>query len=203
MAVDTRKLLEQRILEWGRGRIFFISDFNDIASYDCIRHSLCTLVREKFIVRLSRGIYCFPKTEGEYSVNYVFPDAAAIAEALAANEKIKIIPYGDEAAWQLGLTTLRVSSLKYLTDGSPRVIMIPGGKKIYLNHTSEVKMFAFVNRDMALLSSAIRGLGEDYICTEEKASILRRIVSSVPQNEYQEDIKLPPAWVSAIIEKYR
>ncbi len=38
---------------------------------------------------------------------------------------------------------MMISMQKYLTDGSPRVISLSATKKIYFNHTSEVKMFAF------------------------------------------------------------
>lgn len=76
---------------------------------------------------------------------------------------MRIIPYGDHAAYKLGLTGLQVSNLKYLTDGASRVINLSSDKKIFFNHTSEVKIFDFCNETMQMISAAIRALTEECI----------------------------------------
>ena len=73
------------------------------------------------------------------------PEPETIAYALAAKDRFRIIPYGDQAAYKLGLTGLRISDLKYLTDGDPRHIKLAKGRKVYFNHTSEVRMFDYCN----------------------------------------------------------
>lgn len=185
---------------WGRGRIFFLDDFACLCDPVSVRQFICGMVEEGFVIRLARGIYCYPRlAEGEYSSRMLLPDAETIAYALAAKENVRIIPYGDQAALKLGLTTITVSNQKYLTDGSPRVINLSADNKIYFNHTSEVKMFAFRNETMQLLSSAIRAFGKEYFEDEEKKRAIRAILKGVPEDEFNRDITLPPAWVGKII----
>ena len=192
--------MRSMIRDWGRGRIFFLDDFACLDDPVSVRQFICGMVDEGFVVRMARGIYCYPRlTEGEYSSRILLPDAETVAYALAAKENVRIIPYGDQAALKLGLTTMVVSNRKYLTDGSPRVINLTATNKIYFNHTSEVKMFAFRNETMQLLSSAIRALGKEYFDNEEKKRTIRAILKDVPEDEFDRDITLPPAWVGKII----
>ena len=192
--------MRSMIIGWGRGRIFFLDDFACLDDPVSVRQFICGMVDDGFVVRLARGIYCYPRlTEGEYTARMLLPDAETVAYALAAKENVRIIPYGDQAAFKLGLTTIVVSNQKYLTDGSPRVINLTATNKIYFNHTSEVKMFAFRNETMQLLSSAIRALGKEYFDSEEKKRAIRTILKDVPEEEFNRDITLPPAWVGKII----
>lgn len=191
--------LMSAISKWERGRIFYLEDFSYLNDPVNVRYYLCKLVEEGFIVRLARGIYCYPKVEGEYSMHLVKPHPDTIAHALAARENVRIIPYGDQAANELGLCSMVISNHKYITDGSPRVINLSAGKKIYFNHTSEVKMFAFCNSIMQKLSSAIRALGKEYFEDEEIIRRVREVLKDVPTAEYEKDINLPPAWVGKII----
>ena len=194
----TIDILRGTIRSWDRGRIFFIDDFATVESQWGVRFGLSKLAEEGMILRLARGIYCYPRIEGEYSMKAVIPDAETIAYAVAAKDRLRIIPYGDQAAYKLGLTGLRISDLKYLTDGAPRHIGLGKGKKIYFNHTSEVRMFDFCNETMQMVASAIRTLGADAIDTE-KTRIIHEHLMTVPENEFLKDIKLPPAWVQKII----
>ena len=194
----TIDILRETIRSWDRGRIFFIDDFATVESQWGVRFGLSKLAEEGMILRLARGIYCYPRIEGEYSMKAVIPDAETIAYAVAAKDRLRIIPYGDQAAYKLGLTGLRISDLKYLTDGAPRHIGLSKGKKIYFNHTSEVRIFDFCNETMQMVSSAIRTLGADAI-DAEKTRIIHEHLMTVPENEFLKDIKLPPAWVQKII----
>ena len=126
------------------------------------------------------------------------PTAESIAEALAAKERVRIIPYGDQAAYKLGLSGLQLSNLKYLTDGPSRVINLSEGKRIFFNHTSEVKMFDFCNDTMQMVSSAIRVLTGEGLDGEKKR-IIHKHLRSVPDNEFMKDITIPPAWVGEIM----
>lgn len=196
--IGTIDILRERIRSWDRGRIFFIDDFAMIESQWGVRFGLSQLAEEGMILRLARGIYCYPKIEGEYSMSATIPDPEKIAYALAAKDRFRIIPYGDQAAYKLGLTGLRISDLKYLTDGAPRHINLAKGRKVYFNHTSEVRMFDYCNETMQLVASAIRALGEEMIDAERKR-IIHEHLMTVPEKEFLKDITLPPAWVQKII----
>lgn len=192
--------MRSMIIGWGRGRIFFLEDFASLNDPMSVRQFICLLVDEGFVVRLARGIYCYPRlSEGEYSSRMILPDEETIAYALAARENVRIIPYGDFAAQKLGLTGMAVSCNKYLTDGSPRTINLSSTRKINFNHTSEVKMFAFCNETMQKLSSAIRVLGKEYFEDEGIKRKVRTILKDIPEDDYNRDITLPPAWVGLIM----
>ena len=187
----------EKIRKMERGSIFFIDDFIELGSPGSVRLSLMELKKQGLILRPARGIYCYPKIRDEYS-GFVVPSAETIAEALAKKERVRIVPYGDNAAFKLGLSGLRVSNLKYLTDGSSRVINLSSGQKIFFNHTSEVKIFDFCNETMQMISAAIRVLTEEYLDAEKKR-IIHKHLRTVPEEEFRKDITIPPAWVGEII----
>ncbi len=196
------KLVEDKIRKMGRGKIFFLQDFYGSEWGDVsVRMALSELAAKGTIIRLARGVYCYPRVVGEYGMKTLTPSEESIAEAIAAKENVRIIPFGDQAAYRLGLTTMRMSHLKYLTDGSPRQINLAKGRKIIFCHTSEVKMFAFRSETMQMISSAIRDLGEEYVCTEPKKRIIRQHLKKVSDADYAQDINLPPAWVGKIIQE--
>ena len=196
--LGTPKLVRDRIMGWERGRIFFHQDFVDMDSQGAVRIALSEMAREGFIFRLARGIYLYPQYSDGESHKAIIPSADTIAEAVAECELSRIAPYGDIAAKRLGLTSMSISEYRYLTDGAPRKISLSSGRKIWLNHTSEVKMFGYRNETMQLIASAIRYLGEEKI-TDWDESVLRDHLSKVPEKDFLRDIRIPPAWVQNIM----
>ena len=190
--------IRERALSLDRGRIFFTDEFADLESPVSVRTMLMKLVKEESIVRLARGVYCRPKLEGEYGIKMVLPSPETIAETVAAREKVRIIPYGDIAAQELGLSGMVVSDLKYLTDGADRRICLSKGRKIYFNHTDEVKVFGYRNETMRKVAFAVRFLGEDAIDAERRR-IIHGHLRTVPEEDFSRDILIPPAWVGKIL----
>ena len=195
--LGVQKLVLEKIRQMDRGTIFFIDDFIELGSSGAVRIALMELKKQGITLRLARGIYCYPQIRSEYS-GYITPTPETIADTLAKKERVRIIPYGDNAAYKLGLTGLQVSNLKYLTDGASRVINLSSGKKIIFNHTSEVKIFDFCNETMQMVSAAIRALTEECIDGEKKR-IIHQHLRTVPEEEFRKDITIPPAWVGKII----
>ncbi len=192
--------MRRMLSSWERGRFVFTDDFASLESQGSVRIGLCQLVKDGVLHRIARGIYYYAGITGDINVktSFVMPSEETIAYAVAERERIRIIPYGDQAAKKLGITGMSISMLKYLTDGAPRVINLAKGRKIYFNHTSEVKMFDFCNETMQMISSAIRALGTDMIGEREK-QILQEAIRKVPEKEFEKDITIPPAWVQAIM----
>lgn len=195
--IGVQQLVWEKIRKMERGSIFFIDDFIEIGSLGSVRLALMELKKQGLIVRPARGIYCYPRIHGEYS-GIITPSPESIAEALAAKERVRIVPYGDNAACKLGLTGMQVSNLRYLTDGASRTINLASGKKIFFNHTSEVKIFDFCNETMQMISAAIRVLTEESL-NPEKIRIIHKHLRTVPEDEFSKDISIPPAWVGKII----
>ena len=196
----TLKQMREMLRTWERGRFVFTDDFASLESLGSVRIGLCQLVKDGVLHRIARGIYYYAGITGDINVktSFVMPSEETIAYAVAERERIRIIPYGDQAARKLGITGMSISTLRYLTDGAPRVINLAKGRKIYFNHTSEVKMFDFCNETMQMISSAIRALGADMIGEREK-QILQEAIRKVPEKEFEKDIPIPPAWVQVIM----
>lgn len=195
----TQKQIYDCLLKGGRGKIFFAQDFTTLGTSDSIRQALCALTDDRIIVRLARGVYCFPRVVGEYNIHIIYPSKDEIAEAIAQKSQIRIAPYGDQAAYLMGFTGLQIGRYTYLTDGAPRRIGQKGGDIIFL-HTSEVRIFSFVNITMPLLSLAMRSVGKEGITPEIRECIRERL-SKVPQKELEHDIKLCPVWVADLLMK--
>lgn len=190
--------MRDMIRGWDRGRIFFLDDFATLESPGAVRFALLGMVKEGFIIRLARGVYCYPEISGEFAMKRIIPSDERIAHCFAEKEKVRIIPYGDQAAYKLELTTMRISDLKYLTDGAPRKINLSATRKIYFNHTDEVKMFGYRNETMQDIASAIRFLTEEMIDGERKR-VIHKHLRTVSEEDFRHDITIPPAWVGKII----
>ena len=61
-------------------------------------------------------------------------------------------------------------------------------------HTSELKVLSFRSDLMMRIVSAMRAIGEGKI-TDEQKRILKEHIKNVEEGDYNEDIKLAPAWV--------
>jgi len=192
-----QKQIYDELLRMGRGKIFFAQDFSIFGSSDSVRQALCMLTDDRIIERIARGVYCFPKVVGEYVMKTISPSKEEIANAIAEKSRVRIVPYGDQAAYLMGFTGLQIGKQTYLTDGAPRRIGQRNGDIVFL-HTSEVRIFSFKNRTMQLLSLAIRAVGKEGITSEIKENIKERL-TKVPKQELEHDIKLCPVWVADLL----
>ena len=175
----------RRLSRKGRGRIFFAQEFYDLYPESSVRYSLSNLVEEGQVL-------------SEHGMRMLLPETDEIARAVAAKTRVRIAPYGDQAAYLVGLTGMQISSTTYITDGAPRKIRLSNGRSIEFRHTSEMRIFAFRNRKMQLLSNAIRALGRDQIGIEEKETI-RWHLAGVSGEEFNADLQLCPEWVREIL----
>lgn len=194
MTDSAADIIEKRIARWKKGRIFFPSDFADIASDGAVRITLMRLCREEKIVRIATGIYCTPSIETKYGLGLIIPGAREIAKAVAKHDKIKICPSGAYAQNVLGLSTQVAANAWFITNGAPRKIKLGGKMQIIFTHSSRAKDSAYKSELMQLIVAAIKETGEGLLYDEEKA-ILKQHLSHVPQKEYEHDIKLAPIWV--------
>lgn len=187
----------KRLAKKGRGRIFFAQEYYELWPESTVRFALSNLVRDGEIARLARGIFCYPRLT-EHGMKMLLPDTDEIAKAVAHKTHIRIVPYGDQAAYIVGLTGFQFSSTTYLTDGAPRRIRLANGRTIEFRHTSEMRIFAFRSHRMQLISNAVRALGKDKIRVEEREA-LKWHLDSVKADEFEADIKLCPEWVREIL----
>lgn len=196
----TDNVVHERILSLERGAIFFPSDFDDIATDTAARQTLSRMVKSGEIIRVSRGIYCYPRSNPALGLDIIPPSAEDIAQRVAERDKVKIIPTGDQALNQLGLSTQVPGNAVYITNGARKKIKLGNGRSIVFRESNEFRLFDFKSRVMMLAVSAMRSIGKDKIADNILIAI-RKIVRNVSPEIYKHDIRLAPVWVRKQLEE--
>lgn len=192
--------VRKKILNLERGTIFFPSDFEDIATDVAIRQTLSRMVKSGEIIRVSRGIYCYPRSNETLGIDVIPPSAEDIAQRVAKRDMVKIIPTGDQALNKLGLSTQVPCNPVYLTNGARKKIDIGNGRKIVFRESNEFRLFEFKSEIMMLAVSAMRSIGRNKI-VEEILTAIKNIVRKVSPEQYSHDIRLAPMWVRKKLEE--
>lgn len=187
-----------RIEQMEKGSIFFPSDFMDISSSDAIRQTLSRMVKKGSIKRIAQGIYCIPRENKMLGLE-IMPTSDEIAKRVAERDKVKIVPTGDTALNQTGLSTQIPVNTVYMTNGARKQIVLANGNKIIFRESNELRIFEFVSRLMMLVVSAMRTIGESLI-TDSQVERLKELSNKVSLQEYNHDIMLAPAWVRKKLE---
>ncbi len=151
------------------------------------------------IIRVARGIYCYPKIDKELGLGVLSPTYEEIALAIAKRDKARIVPAGAYAMNRLGLSTQVPMNVVYLTDGTSRKVLINGNRGILFKHASP-KNLAFQNRLALLINSALKEIGQDNL-TEEEKNRIKALVLKEPKDSILQDIKLMPDWIASIIRE--
>ena len=183
----------------GRGTVFFSSDFSKIGEKSAILKALERMTSGGTIVRVARGIYCYPKIDKELGLGTLYPTYEEIAQAIAKRDKARIVPAGIYAMNRLGLSTQVPMNVVYLTDGSSRKVVINGNRGIQFNHVAP-KNLAFQNQLALLINSALKEIGQDNITEEEKTRI-KSLLSNESKDSVMQDVKLMPDWIASIIRE--
>lgn len=158
-----------------------------------LRTTLARMVQEgDLIVRLGRGIYCYPMLDRFGKV--VLPGPDAVARALARRYCVRILPCGAQAARRAGLTTLDVFQYDYLTDGSEQVFHLGTGTTVRFLRRKSTRVYSFLNESMRDLSEGFRYIGQGRVGECER-QVAARILAAVGEEEFRHDVKLCPGWV--------
>ena len=160
---NSENIVRERIMSFKKGSVFFPSDFDEIATPEAIRQMLSRMVKHGDIMRISRGIYCVPRSNEALGLDCIPPSAEDIAQRIAERDRVKIIPTGDQALNQLGLSTQIPVNAVYITNGARKKIGLSNGQSIIFRESNEFRLFEFVSRIMMLAVSAIRSIGEDIL----------------------------------------
>lgn len=154
--------VEKELRKAEKGRIIFAEDFAEFGKIESINRVLSRLRKKEVLIRLSFGIYLYPKKDKELGVLY--PSVEEIAEAIARRDKARIIATGVQALNKLGLSTQIPLKAVYLTDGSARVIKI-GNRTITFKKTSPKNLIA-KGEISSLVIQALKSIGKEKL-TEE------------------------------------
>jgi len=189
------KEIENIVSKSKRGKLFFVSDFLQSGNYDTVRKTLQRLVTKGILIRISKGIYYYPKTDEILGILY--PTAEEIAKSIAKRDKAKIIPTGAYAQHLLGLSTQIPMNVVYLTDGSARKIEI-GNQTIVFKKTSPKNLY-FESKLSSLIIQSLKSLKENNINETVKHKLSDIIKQSREIEKIKKDIKNAPIWIQKII----
>ena len=197
MAQSIENIILGSVRKRGRGTVFFPSEFSRAGERSAVLKALERMTAEGIIIRVARGIYCYPKVDKELGLGVLSPTYEEIAQAIAKRDKARIVPAGVYAMNRLGLSTQVPMNVVYLTDGSPRKVLINGNRGILFKHVSP-RNLAFQNRLALLINSALREIGQENVTDEDKNKI-KSLVANEPKEIILQDIKLMPDWIASII----
>ena len=177
-----------------KGKIYFLDDFSSIGSSESIRKSLSVLVKRGTLVRLTQGIYLYPKIDVEFGILY--PSVDDVCKAIAKRDKARIEPTGVFALHSLGLSTQIPVNVVYLTDGIPRKIKY-GNRFIKFKKTAP-KNLSMKGNVSALAIAALKQLGKNGITPEVQLQLAKALKKESTEN-IKHDIQLAPEWISKLI----
>ena len=201
--------IENKILDkskkCGRGSVFFVGDFVSYGNRNAVNKALERLTEKGQMLRVARGIYCYPKIEKVYGLGAVPPSLEDIAKAMAKRERQnelkiylseRIVPTGLYAQYQLGLTQQVPMNVVFLTDGASRTINLGEGKNIKFKHASP-RYFAIRSQLALLLTMALKDRETENL-SEEQIAVIKTKLNENPHLQVA-DLKLMTSKVREFI----
>ena len=183
----------------GRGAIFFANDMVQYGQRQSVLKALERMAAAGTILRVARGIYCYPKIDKELGLGILYPSLDEIALAVAKRDKARIAPTGVYALNVLGLSTQVQMNVVYLTDGTARRLKVGNGKGILFKHTAP-KNLAFKSKTAMYITSALKELGQSGVTQEHKAKI-KELLQEEEKENVLSDAALIPSWIMDIIKE--
>lgn len=196
-SIDDKILIH--LSKHGRGFIFSSADFTHIGESRAVLKALERMTNNEIIIRLARGIYCYPKIDKVLGLGVLYPSFEEIAQSIAKRDKARIAPTGLYALNKLGLSTQVPMNIVYLTDGSSRKINIGNGRGIQFKHAAPKKL-SFKNELAMLITFALTEIKQENI-KEEHLARIKEVLKNESKESILIDAKLMPAWIRNIITK--
>lgn len=194
MANSIHQRLLEKIIQKDKGSLLFPSEFSELGSINAIRLGLSRLAKEKLIFRLGQGIYLYPKFDSKLGMLY--PSTEDIAEAIAKQDRARIIPTGAQALYKIGLSTQIPMKAVYLTDGVRRVVKI--GKRTIEFKSTTPKLLSALGKSSLMAIQALKELGKDQVDDKVKKQI-KKVLYNEDAAILRHDMSLAPAWIIAIL----
>lgn len=188
-----------KVRKCGRGVLFSSSDFTNYGEPKSVLKVLERMVVLGKIIRVARGIYCYPKIDKVLGLGVIYPTYDEIAQYIAKRDKARIVPTGSYALNVLGLSTQVPANVVYLTDGSPRSITLSSGRGIKFVKTAP-RNLAFKNKLAMLITFALKEIGEENL-TEDHKKHISKLLKNEDKLSIQRDYVLMPNWIQLLISK--
>jgi len=184
------QIIKERIIQNGENRMYVNSDFADLQNDALVSRVLSRLEAEGMLVRLTQGLYLYPKRT-KYGM--VMPTLFEIAQAISEKEQAHVIPSGMTALNKLGLSTQVPMNAVYITDGTPRKIKI--GNQTLTFKRATPRMFAYKSALFSLVASAMKELGEKGVSDDVVEYILKVLDKEDDREALRHDYMIAPGWI--------
>lgn len=194
--MSVREEISNFIENQPKGSIFFPQDFKAFGTSEAIRIAFYRMVKNKEIMRYDQGIYYRP--EEDSIIGKVRPSLREVAYAIAKRDKSRIIPTGASALNLLGLSPQVPTKEVYLTDGSPRKILI--NRSILLFKRTSTKNLSYKGELTSLVVQALKAIGKDNITDDIENKVIQ-FLKKEDQATVLEDSVLAPNWITKIFRK--
>lgn len=194
MRYSVESAIKNRIIEHGPGWCFTPFHFSDLESNSSVRKALSQLEKQKFIRRLARGLYDYPKTHK--TLGMIPADLNEAAKAIAEREGVCIQPAGAHAANLVGLSTQVPGRIVFITEAASRKIKI-GNQEIIFKKTTRKNMLSAGTKE-GLLIQALRYLGKDHIDQKVRNQISKFLKDS-SKEEIKKNMKFAPVWIRSLV----
>ena len=196
MSQTVENAIKSKIYGHGRGWVFTPKHFAGIGSPGAIRLVLFNLEKEKFIRRLFRGVYDYPKHHE--LLGTLTPDVRTVVRALAEKNGFKIQPIGAYAANVIGLSDQVPGRVVFLTDGPSKKFKI-GKLEVSLRHTSLNNMYAAGSRE-ALAIQALKFMQQKHV-DDIMLKKVKTLLKGSTRTAFEKNIKRAPDWIRVLLLK--
>ena len=186
----------KRMKKAKRGLVFFTSDFASYGNTKTCNKALERLAKQEKIMRVGRGIYAIPRKSVFFG--RVAPGIETIAHGIARRDKARIMPTGLFAKNLLGLSTQVPVKIIYLTDGTPRKLMIDGVPLIFKK--TSPKNLATWGKVSGLVIQALKSIRKERVTDDEIEKAVKILKKENPKY-LANDLKLAPGWIREIMRK--
>lgn len=198
LSMHTTKFINKHLEKTPVGKLITSLELLKFGSRTNIDQTLCRLVKNKKLIRLTRDVFTRPQNCATSTIN-ALPEPSEIVAAISKNTGESVTINGAEAANQLQLTTQVPTTPVFLTSGTTRHIKV-GNMEIKLKHVTPRKIVN-TNTKAGLVMSALWYLGEK----QSNKKIFEKIKKQLSQDDIQQIRKnLPhmPGWMRNALCKY-
>ena len=189
--------IENEIKKRQKGKIIFAEEFKKFGSAEVVRVTLFRLCKKGLIVRLSPGIYLYPKRDKDGSIFY--PAINDVITQIAKRDKARIVPAGLYALNVLGLSTQVPMRFVFLSDGAARTVKI-GKVRVTFKKTAP-KNLSYNSKVCTLVIFALKEIGKSNATAEELIKIHAALAHETSE-KIMHDALLAPQWISDILMTY-
>jgi len=176
------------------GSIVFRTDFPQYHS-EFVGNVLSAMVDENNLTKIAQGIYLKPRRSRFGAIK---PSAYQVAESVARRDNAEILPTGETALNELGLSTQVPINYTFLTTGSARNVKF--GNRSIVFKRSVPRNFAYKTKLMAYIVQALRALGEKNVDDTILSQLAELIDKEPDYAALIEDLKRVPAWMRKILK---